>query len=77
VGQLVSESPDFHDPETVELFAGAGEDYVAPADRPAEWARMAQNLIASGYTEAEVAEALAVDEETVQRLSRPTGEGPR
>ena len=53
-----------------------GEDYVAPADRPAEWARMARELAASGYTEAQVAEALAVDEQTIQRLLQ-TPEGPR
>lgn len=53
-----------------------GEDYVAPADRPAEWARMARELAASGYTEAQVAEALAVDEATIERLLQGT-EGPR
>lgn len=45
-----------------------GEDYVAPADRPAEWARMARELAASGYTDEQVAAALAVDEATVERL---------
>ncbi|MEU0743989.1 hypothetical protein [Streptomyces sp. NPDC006134] len=45
-----------------------GEDYVAPEDRAAEWSRMAAELSASGYSEAEVAQALAVDEETVERL---------
>ncbi|WP_018570107.1 hypothetical protein [Streptomyces sp. PsTaAH-124] len=45
-----------------------GEDYVAPEDRAAEWSRMAGELAASGYSEAEVAQALAIDEETVERL---------
>lgn len=53
-----------------------GEDYVAPEDRPAEWARMARELAASGYSEDQVAEALAVDEATVERLLQGT-EGPR
>ncbi|MFE2749623.1 hypothetical protein ACFXKX_35785 [Streptomyces scopuliridis] len=74
----MTDSPDeFATPSVVELFAQAGEDYVAPQDRPAEWARMARELAASGYTEAEVAQALAVDEETVQRLSETFGEGTR
>lgn len=51
-----------------------GQDYVAPEDRPAEWARMAAELAASGYSEAQVAQALAVDEQTVERLIEAAGE---
>ncbi|MFD8386534.1 hypothetical protein ACFV2X_49935 [Streptomyces sp. NPDC059679] len=52
-----------------------GEDYVAPEDRPAEWARMAAALAASGYSEDQLAQALAVDEQTVERLIQAAGEG--
>jgi len=68
---------DFPDPDVVlDAELPVGEDYVAPADRPAEWARMARELAASGYTEAQVAEALAVDEATIQRLLQER-QGPR
>lgn len=52
-----------------------GEDYVSPADRPAEWARMARELAASGYSEDQITRALAVDEVTVQRLLEAREEG--
>lgn len=42
--------------------------YVKPADRPAEWARMAASLAAKGRSEAEIAEALWIDECTVASL---------
>lgn len=61
-------SPDRDDEVLATDELSVGEDYVDPAARPAEWARMARELTASGYSEDQVAEALAVDEATVERL---------
>lgn len=44
-------------------------DYVQPADRPTEWARMATELAIEGRTIAEIADALCVDEATALLLT--------
>ena len=46
-----------------------GADYVQPADRPTEWARMAAELTAEGRTITEIADALCVDETTALLLT--------
>ncbi|MFM9449140.1 hypothetical protein [Streptomyces acidiscabies] len=56
----MTDSPTPQDP--------VGTDQVLPADRTEEQARMARELAASGYSEAEIAQALTADELTVQRL---------
>ncbi|MBJ6623538.1 hypothetical protein [Streptomyces sp. DHE17-7] len=45
-----------------------GSDYVQPADRPTAWAAMAAGLANDGYTPAQIADALCVDETTAHRL---------
>lgn len=48
-------------------------DYTQPADRVDAWADMAADLAAKGYTHAEIAAALWIDEPTVFTLLLPTG----
>jgi len=50
-----------------------GSSFVKPADRPAEWARMAAEFAAEGRSHAEIAVALCVDESTVARLLASDG----
>lgn len=45
-----------------------GSDYVPPAKRRAEWTRMAGELNAAGRSTAEIAAALAVDEDLAAEL---------
>ncbi|MBU3865541.1 hypothetical protein KN815_16085 [Streptomyces sp. 4503] len=61
--------------QAIDRRTAVGADYIEPQDRAAEWARMAGELAASGYSETRVAQALAVDEQTVQRLLEARGEG--
>lgn len=44
------------------------EDYVQPADRPAEWAEMARSFARDGFGADEIAAMLCVDESAVARL---------
>ncbi|WP_371612902.1 hypothetical protein [Streptomyces clavifer] len=48
-------------------------EYTAPADRVDTWADMAADLAAKGYTHAQIAAALWIDECTVEALLLPTG----
>jgi hypothetical protein len=47
------------------------EMYTQPADRPAEWARMAAELAADGRTLPQIADALCIDEPTALLLLTP------
>jgi hypothetical protein len=48
-------------------------EYVQPADRETAWAAMAAGLANDGYTPAQIADALCVDEPTAVRLLAHAG----
>jgi hypothetical protein len=48
--------------------AKVGSDYVPPAKRRAEWTRMAGEMNAAGRSTAEIAAALAIDEDLAAEL---------
>ena len=53
---------------TQDLAIEPGSTYVPPTRRRREWTRMAGELNASGRTTAQIAETLAVDEDTAAEL---------
>ncbi|MEU5298030.1 hypothetical protein [Streptomyces umbrinus] len=49
-------------------------DYIDPADRPAAWAAMARECAARDWPRHGIANALCIDEPTVDRLLAAEGE---
>jgi hypothetical protein len=56
------------EPAEPQLTVEPGSSYVPPAKRRQEWTRQAGELNAAGRTTAEIAVALAVDEDTAAEL---------
>ncbi|MFB7738279.1 hypothetical protein ACFC08_28605 [Streptomyces sp. NPDC056112] len=50
------------------LDSGLDSAYVQTADRPTAWAAMAAGLANDGRTTAQIADALCIDEATVNRF---------